>query len=102
MAASIPGNDKELAAWARSIVEVVREDVEARMDGKHRKAIERVITKVYLDNDRAPKEICHKFWIKFGHFQHKTGKFANKGRWPLPLVQCYTTQYLAKWRAGPA
>ena len=37
-----------------------------QVDGKHREAIVRVIAKMYLDNNRAPEEICHKFWIEFG------------------------------------
>ena len=80
-------SDFAVTAWACIIVEVVREDAKARMDGEHREAIERVIAKMYLDNNRAPERICHKIWIEFGHFQHKTGKFANKGRWRLPLVR---------------
>ena len=66
---------------------VVREDVKARMDGNHREAIERVITKMYHDDDREPEEICHEFWVQFDHFQNKTGKFANEGRWRLPVVR---------------
>ena len=68
-----------ITAWVCRIVPVVREGVKARMDGNHREGIKRFITKMYLDDDRETEEICHEFWMQFGYFQNKTGKFANEG-----------------------
>ena len=67
-------SDFAITAWVCSVVQVIREDVKARMDGNHHEVIGRVITKMYLDDDREPEEICHEFWMKFAHFQNKTGK----------------------------
>ena len=80
-------SDFAITAWACSIVPQIRDDVKARMDGNHRESIEKVIAKLYVDDDRAPEEICHKFWMQFAHFQNKTGKYANEGRWRLDLVK---------------
>ena len=80
-------SDFAITARACSVVQVIREDVKARMDGNHCEAIEQVITKMYLYDDREPKEICHEFWMQFAHFQNKTGKYANEGRWRLDLVR---------------
>ena len=47
----------------------VREYVDARINGSHRKAIERVIRKLYFDDPRDMDVVINRFWKGFQHWQ---------------------------------
>ena len=63
----------------------IRQDVATRLNGNHRDAIERFITKLFShDVDvNVPMKI-YLFWDKFKHWQNRTGKFSNVGRFNTP------------------
>ena len=80
-------HDFAIAAWSLCIMPEVRVDVADRMEGHHREAIERVITRFYYNDPRDIAVIINEFWKQFKHWQKKTGKYGlNEGRWHLPEV----------------
>ena len=85
-------SDFAIAGWICSVMEPVRADVKARMNGDHREAVERVIVKMFQPSDdglgdtRPMEIVLNEFWEQFKHFQNKTGKYDNAGRWRLPAV----------------
>ena len=80
-------HDFAIAACSLCVMKEVREDVAARMNVSHRKAIERVIRKIYFDDPRDMDFVINEFWKGFKHWQQKSGKYGvNQGRWLLPEV----------------
>jgi hypothetical protein len=80
-------SDFAYTAWALCIMPEVMEDVDARMTGCHRDAIERVIPKLYAhDVDADISTITDKFWDEFRDFTTKTGPFSSMNRWNVPDV----------------
>ena len=86
-------SDFAITGWIVSVLEPVRADVKARMNGEHRDAVERVVAKMLMANDagigdpRPVEIVLNEFWEQFKHFQNKTGKYDNAGRWKLPAIK---------------
>ena len=83
-------HDYAVLGWVLSVMPDVRADVAERLNGDHRIAIERVITRLHLPpcpnknktiKDKDIGDIIHIFWKEFKHFQNKTGPFQNQARW---------------------
>ena len=80
-------HDFAIATWSLFVMKEVREDVAARMNVSHRKAIERVIRKLYFNDPQDMYVLINKFWKGFKRWQQKLGKYGvNIGRWIIPEV----------------
>ena len=80
-------HDFVIAAWSLCVMKEVREDVAALMNVSHRKAIERVIRKLYFDDPRDMDVVINEFCKGFKHWQQKLGKYGvNIVRWIIPEV----------------
>ena len=65
----------------------VRDDVASRMNVSHRKAIERVIRKLCVNDPQDMDVVINEFWKGFKRWQHKSGKYGvNIGRCLIPEV----------------
>ena len=83
-------HDYAIAGWALCVMTEVRQDVNARMNGSHREAIERVVERLHLPpcpnkrvniNDMSPADIVDRFWGEFKDFKNQTGPYSKAGRW---------------------
>ncbi len=88
-------HDYAIAGWALSIVPYVRKDVEERMKGEHRDAVERVVVKLHLQPCPNPDkevstwneaQILDVFWKEYNAFSKKLTPFHVKARWNSPYV----------------
>ena len=70
-------HDFAVTAWVLCVMKEVRDDVKERMNGKHCKAIERVILKLYFKDEVGINERLNQFWKEFKHWQNRTGKYAH-------------------------
>ena len=89
-------HDNAIAGWAMSIMPEIRTDVNERMTGEHRNAIERVVLRLHSKPCPNPtrgvdtwndSKIIDKFWDEYKCFNSKTDMFNNAGRWNSPDVR---------------
>ena len=83
-------HDYSITGWVLCVMPEVRADVENRMDGVHRDAVEQVVERLYLPlcpNKRVntdvttPADIVDLFWAEYKEFTMKTGHYAKPGKW---------------------
>ena len=78
-------SDFAITSWALCVMPEIREDVQARMKGAQRLAIERAVTKLYAhDVDADIPSILDTFWNEYKDFSNRTGCFSNPSRWTIP------------------
>ena len=84
-----------IAGWALCVMEVVRKDVAARLEGTHRDAIAEVVRRLHCapcpnTNPAIARmttaEIIDTFWNEFKSFQQCTYPFSEPSRWATPDV----------------
>ena len=89
-------HDYAVAGWALCVMAEVRQDVDARMDGSHREAIERVVERLHLPpcpnkrvniDEMSPADIVDKFWDEYKDFKNKTGSYSKAGKWTTDDVR---------------
>ncbi len=77
--------DPSITAWALAVSPDIRQDVVNRLNGKHRDAIERFITKLFRHDVNVNISMkIDLFWDEFKHWQNRTGNFSNVGRFNTP------------------
>ena len=83
-------HDYAITAWILSVMPEVRKDVDARISGEHREAVERVIERLHLPpcpnksvdiQKMTPSDIVDKFWDEYKDFSQKLGCFSKPGKW---------------------
>ena len=90
-------HDYSITGWALSIVPYVRADVEVRMKGTHRDAIERVVKNKKLHLQPCPNpdkevatwseaQLLDVFWREYGAFSKKQEPFHHNARWNSPFI----------------
>ena len=87
-------HDSAITGWALSVSPEVRADVNARMIGEHRNAIEHLIVCLHTvpcPNEDATgmdkSELSDTFWNEYKEFNQKSGAFGYTNRWNSPDVR---------------
>ena len=86
-------HDYTITGWVLSVSPEVRVDVNTRMTGEHRNAIERLIVRLHsvpCPNEDAigmdEAELLDTFWNEYKDFSQKSGAFGYANRWNSPDV----------------
>ena len=87
-------HDYAITGWALSVSPEVMADVNARMTGEHRNAIERLVVRLHsipCPNEKAigmsDSDLIDTFWNEQKEFSQKSGKFQYANRWNSPDVR---------------
>lgn len=87
-------HDYAITGWALCVSPEVRADVNARMTGDHRNAIERLVVRMHTvpcPNEDAigmdESELIDTFWNEYKQFNQKSGAFGYANRWNSPDVR---------------
>ncbi|KAL3769143.1 hypothetical protein ACHAWU_001211 [Discostella pseudostelligera] len=83
-------HDYAITGWALCVMDEVRRDVDANLNGEHRNAIERVVERLHIPPCANPNEqvctmsigdVVNTFWKEYKQFQNRDGIFSKRGRW---------------------